>query len=140
MTPTPETHVYKGMFRPPWEDIRRRVETSREFEMVGHGTGHFVRKVPVPTSFGENSYSAWGAVWEGYLAGHFDVPQYEPKKPKDHAERICSYCGEPESDHSPAFGLCPNGISYFCVPFPTDRPHAGHQQDVTHQPPRAAQP
>jgi hypothetical protein len=73
MTPTPETHTFEGMWRPPWETIR-----FAECPACG----------PIPKSTtmwpepGRQTHRCW-------LAGHFDTPIY---REKDGTRKRCGAC------------------------------------------------
>jgi hypothetical protein len=58
MIPTPETHTFEGMWRPPWETMTGAVPYCP------------ICKLPAPIML--ERYNCW-------LAGHFDTPIYTPK-------------------------------------------------------------
>lgn len=66
MTPTPETHRYLGMWRPPWEDAQMEAKNKREPQCR---CGEYLQMM---------SINGTGTLMSHYLSGHFDTPQYEP--------------------------------------------------------------
>lgn len=74
-TPTPETHRYVGMWRPPWEPL------LDDFDSQWNRGDHAIIKGPMAP--GGRRYDDGNELRADYLAGHFDVPQYEPKEKAD---------------------------------------------------------
>lgn len=69
------THVYLGMFRPPWEPINDSFQDQMNSQRAGEA-----QIALITNCFGQDwTYTDDEELRRDYLAGHFDVPQYRLK-------------------------------------------------------------
>lgn len=75
---SPQTHVFVGMFRPPWEEVRRK----HIYETHQYGCANYHDRDPSPDMISDErnprSYelNVWCELKKTWLAGHFDIPQW----------------------------------------------------------------
>lgn len=84
-TPSPETHRYLGMWRPPWDDLWLKFARDRNEMIDSADSAPYFVVVEGHFTEGRKAYNAIEDVDRfraDYLAGHFDVPQYTPITPK----------------------------------------------------------
>lgn len=93
--PTPETHRYLGMFRPPWEEVLAKMKAV-DSRYLQDGN------VLLPFSDNYGNCSGTFKLKEWWLAGYYDAPQYELK----------------ETATQPLFVLMPGPSSFSSAPLP----------------------
>lgn len=77
MIPTPETHRYVGMWRPPFESLWLYPRNQYHFDEITCPCG---AQLPNPGKYavGSTPKILRDHAWAHWFAGHFDEPQYEP--------------------------------------------------------------
>ena len=80
---SPQTHVFLGMYRPPWEQMleSKRRQISEGIEATRKEMGYVLPDQPRYAEFDncfqeKGLYSTDSHLRQDYLAGHFDIPQY----------------------------------------------------------------
>ena len=83
--PTIETHRFVGMFRPPWESVQKLLGdelynlAKRSFSNAASLPPDYRSPSPILfTQVGKKTFADESELRVSYLAGDFDVPQYEP--------------------------------------------------------------
>lgn len=75
---TAATHRFTGMFRPPWEPLLESFNSQHD-AIYRRTFDDQPIYIDFDNCFGVRGYSNRADLRTEWLAGHFDVPQYEPK-------------------------------------------------------------